>query len=118
MNSTLAYSTATPSVAQRNRDEVARMLAAGRRADERAAREARAAARVTRIAAGYVGHVTMVESDDYYGRHWSTFPATPEGAREAAEYIVRLESAGELSDIDCATTCPCTRERYPELFED
>jgi len=43
MSSTLVYVAATPTAAQRNRDEVARMLAAGRRADERAAREARIA---------------------------------------------------------------------------
>lgn len=60
----------------------------------------------------YDGHITAVESDDDMGRHWTRFDATdpdtgPAVARRCAEYIDRLEAAGELSDIDCTTDCPC-----------
>lgn len=60
----------------------------------------------------YFGHITAVESDSVYGRHWSRFDATGiDGAVVAAEvegYINTLSEMGELSDIDCTGQCPCT----------
>jgi hypothetical protein len=61
---------------------------------------------------GFEGHIVAIEADTDYGRHWRTFDATspvtgPTVARKALEYVTRLSDAGELSDIDCGTGCPC-----------
>jgi hypothetical protein len=63
-------------------------------------------------AAAYIGHATAVQADTDYGTYWSTFDATGDDAlavaTAAAAFIDRLAAAGELSDVDCWSSCPCT----------
>ena len=55
-----------------------------------------------------LGHTIAVEADWDGYRHWRTFACVDLGsAQEADAYIERLADAGELSDIDCGTGCPC-----------
>jgi hypothetical protein len=117
-SSRLAFSTVTPVAPGNNRETAARMAAAARRQRDAAEAARRTARRITAVAASRAGHTTAVEADTDYGRYWRSFDATPEGAREAAEHIVWLESHGELSDIDCTLRCACVAERYPFLLDD
>jgi hypothetical protein len=64
------------------------------------------------MSTGYEGHIVAIECDDDMGRHWRTFdctsPVTGKAVAAAAlRYTMELSDAGELSDIDCTTDCPC-----------
>lgn len=59
-------------------------------------------------------HTVKVEMEGIMGRYWSA--PMPDGETKA--YIERRMrfSDDEVSDIDCAMSCPCVKLRNPEWF--